>query len=114
MLLLRGEREVEKLAPTLDVWRDCGIEFQTLNAEKARAIEPALRPDTALAQALHFAQDDVGNCRQFTLLLKQEAERLGVEFYFNTLFNLCLAPPPPFCKPRNAVRNSMQWSFAQD
>lgn len=84
MLLLRGERDVEKLANTLHVWRDCGLEFQTLSAEQARAIEPALRPDTALTQALYFAQDDVGNCRQFTLLLKQEAERLGVEFHFNT------------------------------
>ena len=84
MVLLRSEREAQALAPSLHVLRSEGFEFQTLNAEEARAIEPALRPDTHLTQALYFAQDEVGNCRQFTLLIKQEAERLGVEFHFNT------------------------------
>jgi D-amino-acid dehydrogenase len=34
--------------------------------------------------AVHLPEDEVGNCRQFALLLKNEAQRRGVEFSFNT------------------------------
>ena len=94
MLLLRGEREVENVRTSLAVLRDAGVEFQTLTADQARIIEPALRPDTTLTQALYFSQDDVGNSRQFSLLLKQEAEQLGVDFHFNaTIHPLSRATP---------------------
>ena len=84
MVLLRTEREIKLMHDTLQVMRDAGLNFKTLNAEAARNIEPALNPETSLAQAIHFPEDEVGNCRQFTLLLKSEAEALGVKFFFNT------------------------------
>ena len=84
MVLLRTEREIKLMHDTLQVMRDAGLSFKTLNAEEARSIEPALNPETSLAQAIHFPEDEVGNCRQFTLLLKSEAEALGVKFFFNT------------------------------
>jgi D-amino-acid dehydrogenase len=34
--------------------------------------------------AIHLPDDEVGNCRQFALMLKSEAQRRGVEFSFNT------------------------------
>ena len=83
MVLLRSERERQLIAPSLQVLRDAGISIKSLNAEEARTIEPALSPDTALAEAIHFADDEVSNCRQFTLLLKSEAEALGAQFHFN-------------------------------
>ncbi len=84
MVLLRSERQIQLMQDNLQVMRDAGFSFRTLNAAEARGIEPALNPDTPLAQALHFPDDEVGNCRQFTLLLKSEAEALGVKFHFNT------------------------------
>ena len=84
MTLLRTEREVLLMQDSLQIMRDAGVNFKTLNAEEARGVEPALNPETALAQAIHFPDDEVGNCRQFTLLLKSEAEARGVEFHFNT------------------------------
>jgi D-amino-acid dehydrogenase len=84
MVLLRSEREIQLMQDSLQVLRDAGLSFKTLTDEQARDIEPALNPDTRLAQAIHFPDDEVGNCRQFTLLLKGEAEALGVEFHFNT------------------------------
>ncbi len=84
MLLLRTERDIKLMQDSLQVMRDAGLSFKTLNAEEARGIEPALNPETAMAQAIHFPEDEVGNCRQFTLLLKSEAESLGVEFHFNS------------------------------
>ena len=83
MVLLRTEREVKLMQPSLQVLRDAGLSFKSLNAEEARGVEPALNPETALAQAIHFPEDEVGNCRQFTLLLKNEAESLGATFHFN-------------------------------
>jgi D-amino-acid dehydrogenase len=88
MVLLRTEREIQLMQDGLQVMRDAGLSFKTLTAEDARGIEPALNPETALAQAIHFPEDEVGNCRQFTLLLKSEAETLGVKFHFNT----CVLP----------------------
>ncbi len=84
MVLLRSERESRLMQDSLKVMRDAGLSFKTLSAEEARNIEPALKPETALAQAIHFPEDEVGNCRQFALLLKNEAESLGVKFHFNT------------------------------
>jgi len=84
MLLLRTGREIQLMQDGLQVMRDAGLSFKTLSAEEARGIEPALNPETALAQAIHFPDDEVGNCRQFTLLLKSEAESLGVKFHFNS------------------------------
>ena len=84
MVLLRSERESNLMQDSLQVMRDAGLSFKTLNANEARAIEPALNPETALLQAIQFPEDEVGNCRQFTLLLKNEAESLGVTFHFNT------------------------------
>lgn len=84
MLLLRTERDIKLMQDGLQVMRDAGLSFKTLSAEEARGIEPALNPETAMAQAIHFPEDEVGNCRQFTLLLKSEAESLGVKFHFNS------------------------------
>ena len=84
MVLLRNERESKLMQASLEVLRDAGLGFKTLNAEQDRAIEPALNPETTLAQAIHFPDDEVGNCRQFTLLMKSEAESLGTKFHFNT------------------------------
>lgn len=83
MVLLRSERERQLIAPSLQVMRDAGLTVKSLSAEEARAIEPALNTETALAEAIHFADDEVSNCRQFTLLLKGEAEALGAKFHFN-------------------------------
>ena len=84
MVLLRTDRETQLMQDSLQVMRDAGLGFKTLTSDEARNIEPALNPETELAQAIHFPDDEVGNCRQFTLLLKAEAEVLGVKFHFNT------------------------------
>jgi D-amino-acid dehydrogenase len=84
MVLLRSERESQLMQASLEVMRDAGLSFKSLSSDEARQIEPALNPNTALAQAIYFPDDEVGNCRQFTLLLKAQAETLGVKFHFNT------------------------------
>ena len=84
MVLLRGEKDRKLAQPGLQVLRDCGVVFQEIGPAEARAIEPAINPDTEFAGAVHLPDDEVGNCRQFALLLKNEAQASGVNFEFNT------------------------------
>ena len=84
LVLLRSARDLALAQPSLQVLRDLGVAFQQLTAQQARLAEPALNPDTAFAAAILCPDDGVGNCRQFALMLKNEAQRLGVEFHFGT------------------------------
>jgi D-amino-acid dehydrogenase len=83
MVLLRSEKDRKMVQPGLDVLREAGVKFQEIDAERARTIEPALNPDTAFLGAVHLPEDEVGNCRQFALLLKNQAQALGAHFEFN-------------------------------
>lgn len=83
LVLLRSKREKKLVQAGLEVLRDAGAAFREIDADEARKIEPALSHETALAGAIHLPDDEVANCRQFALLLKWEAEALGVQFHFN-------------------------------
>ena len=84
LVLLRTERDLKMAQPSLQVLRDAGVTFKQLAPDQARAVEPALNPDTAFAGAIQLPDDEVGNCRQFALMVKNEAQRIGVSFRFNT------------------------------
>lgn len=83
LVLLRAEADARMVEPGLQVLRDAGVAFRQVGSDEARKIEPALNPDTPLLGAVHLPDDEVANCRQFALLLKTEAQRLGVSFEFN-------------------------------
>ncbi|HVE54759.1 MAG TPA: D-amino acid dehydrogenase [Ramlibacter sp.] len=83
MVLLRSERDRRLVQPGLQVLRDAGVKFQEIDAEQTRRIEPAINADTEFLGAVHLPDDEVGNCRQFALLLKNEAQGLGARFEFN-------------------------------
>lgn len=83
MVLLRTEKDHRLMQPGLQVLRDTGIAFSEITPDQARGIEPALRLETSLVGAVHWPDDEVANCRQFALLLKNEAQRMGVKFEFN-------------------------------
>ena len=83
MVLLRTDKDHQLVQPGLQVLRDAGVPFGEITASQARSIEPALNLEMPLAGAIHLPDDEVANCRQFALLLKNEAQRLGVKFEFN-------------------------------
>ncbi|MDP3170600.1 MAG: D-amino acid dehydrogenase [Polaromonas sp.] len=83
LVLLRAEADARMVEPGLQVLRDAGVAFRQVGSDDARKIEPALNPDTAFLGAVHLPDDEVANCRQFALLLKTEAQSLGVNFEFN-------------------------------
>jgi D-amino-acid dehydrogenase len=83
MVLMRSEKDRKLLQPGLQVLRDAGVKFAEVDAAQARKLEPALNPDMEFAGAVHLPDDEVGNCRQFALLLKNQAQQLGARFDFN-------------------------------
>ncbi|MDB5942775.1 MAG: D-amino-acid dehydrogenase [Ramlibacter sp.] len=84
MVLLRSETDSKLVQPGLQVLRDAGVAFREIDAAQARVLEPALNPDAQFLGAVHLPDDEVGNCRQFALLIKSQAQRLGVDFQFNS------------------------------
>ena len=84
-VLLRSEKDRCMVQPGLQMLREAGVAFREINADEVRKIEPAINSDTQFLGGLHLPDDEVANCRQFALLLKQEAQRNGVRFEFNTL-----------------------------
>ncbi len=95
MVLLRSAKDAAMVQPSLQVLRNAGVAFNELDAAAARMIEPALNMDTHFHGAVHLPQDEVGNCRQFALLLKDVARGLGVDFQFNTVVHQVHAGPKP-------------------
>ena len=62
---------------------ELGVAPVVLDAAGCRAIEPGLNPATPLHAGIYSKDDEVGNCREFTHLLRKEAERAGARFRFN-------------------------------
>ncbi len=83
-VLLRSEKDSRLVRPGLQVLRDAGVAFSEINAEAVRKLEPAINPDTEFLGGIHLPDDEVANCRQFALLLKDKARDLGVKFEFST------------------------------
>ena len=83
-VLLRSEKDSRLVQPGLQVLRDAGVAFSEISAEAVRKIEPAINPDTEFMGGIHLPDDEVANCRQFALLLKDEVRNIGVNFEFNT------------------------------
>lgn len=80
--LLRSERDMQLMQSVLQFLGEQDIAHRLLDADMARKIEPALHPQTPLAGGLYFPQDESGNCPLFTRQLRQQAQAMGVEFYF--------------------------------
>ncbi len=84
LVLLRSEKDRRLVQPGLDFLREAGVAFTEINADQVRAIEPAISTDIQFLGAINLCDDGAANCRQFALLLKSKAQRIGVKFEFNT------------------------------
>ncbi len=84
LVLMRSERDLSAAQNSLTQMAQMGINAQTLTAEECLRKEPGLNPDTRLHGGVHLSQGESGNCRQFTHLMRIEAQRLGVQFRFHT------------------------------
>jgi D-amino-acid dehydrogenase len=95
MVLLRTARDHQLVQPSLQVLRDAGVAFRQLEPDQARLVEPALDTETPFVAAIQLPEDEVGNCRQFAILLKNAAQRIGEQFRINTSVRAIGSGPQP-------------------
>lgn len=84
LLILPTESSHKAIQPTLAALKENGVPFKELLPTEISKVEPSLNIAQPIHSAIHLPNDGVGNCRQFGLLLKNEAQKLGVKFSFNT------------------------------
>jgi D-amino-acid dehydrogenase len=64
---------------------DLGIPVRVLGPQDAARIEPALVPTLgSIVGALHYPDEEIGDCRKFTQLVAHLGARLGIEFRYGT------------------------------
>ncbi|MBV9890974.1 MAG: FAD-dependent oxidoreductase, partial [Rhizobacter sp.] len=123
LVLLRSDREMALAEAGARALAELGAQPAVLDAAACRAIEPGLNPDTPLVGGLYSRDDEVGNCREFTHLLRREAARAGARFRFNAhveairagsrpTLRVLQAPPDPRDEALRA-RDSSGWSDTQ-
>ncbi|MFZ2649237.1 MAG: FAD-dependent oxidoreductase [Burkholderiaceae bacterium] len=81
LVLLREESEFEQARPSMALLHSMGVTFKELDGAGCRAVEPALHAEQALSGGIYLPDDEVGNCRQFAQLLRDDAEKRGAEFH---------------------------------
>jgi len=85
LLLLSKNADERRMQPLLKRLERLGVSCDRCTSTQVRASELGLNPTAALHGALRLPADSTSNGRLYTQLLRQEAERLGVRFSFNTL-----------------------------
>jgi D-amino-acid dehydrogenase len=108
LVLLRSDKERKAVAPSLQFLRETGVLFKELDAAAARVVEPALCADTPLQSAIHLPHDEAGNCRQFALLLRAEAQKLGAKFEFDTAVDWPTAQNPRLLRLNRFAHGMLQ------
>lgn len=98
LVLLRSEEDLKQARSGLELLRAAEIRYAEIDAAQARHIEPALSAQTPLAGAIHLPDDEVGNCRQFTLLLRERARARGVRFAFRAKVTALVMTPSPMVR----------------
>ncbi len=95
LLLWRHAKDQKAATPLLARLQERQVPHRALEPAGCREIEPGLNPDTPLAGGIHLPQDEAANARQFSQALKQEAQRLGVQWHFNAdVLRIEPGPPP--------------------
>ncbi|MFM7697632.1 MAG: FAD-dependent oxidoreductase [Limnohabitans sp.] len=80
LLVCKHERDLKNHQLQLDLLSDSGIPFRKLDQEQTLRVEPSLSSEQSFYCAVMFPNDTVANCRQFSLLAKQQASLLGANF----------------------------------
>ena len=95
LVLLRSPKDAALVQPGLASLTELKTRFDMLDAAQCRRVEPGLDTQTPLHAGIYLPDDEVGNCRQFAMLLRNEAQRLGARFRLNTDVQRILPGPIP-------------------
>ena len=83
LLLVPSVADHKRLQAGLARLKELGLAFKELTPEEARLVEPGLGHAVTLHSAIHLPGDELVNCRQYALLLRDVAANAGVRFHFN-------------------------------
>ncbi len=83
LLVFSSDASAKQFQPTLAILKSHGIVLKELSQTELSTVEPALASFYPLHSGIYLPNDRVGNCRQFGLLMKSEAQDMGVQFVFN-------------------------------
>ncbi len=89
LLLFKTEAAQQEQQKKLELLKALGTVGKVMTPAEVRVVEPALGADLKFHSGVFFAQDEVGNCRQFAHLLKGQLLEAGTEFHFNTPVTAC-------------------------
>ena len=95
LVLLRSARDLALAEPGIRALTELGVAPQVLDAAACRLVEPGLSTETPLHAGIYSKDDEVGNCREFTHLLRKEAARRGVRFRFEAQVDRIVAGARP-------------------
>ncbi|MEO6364311.1 MAG: FAD-dependent oxidoreductase [Caldimonas sp.] len=95
LVLLRSPQDLALAEPGIRALAELGAAPEVLDAAACRRVEPGLNPAAALHAGIYSRDDQVGNCREFTHLLRKEAARAGVRFCFGAQVVALAAGPEP-------------------
>lgn len=84
MVVSRSAAESHRLLSGLALLDQLGVRHQRLTADECRALELGLNPQAPLNGAVRLMDEGAGNSREFAHLIKQQAQRHGAHFAFNT------------------------------
>ena len=84
LVLSRSAADTQRLDDALAVLARLGVAHRRLTPDECLGVEPGLTPQSLPDAAVHLPQEGTANCREFTQLMRQHAERLGVRFVFHT------------------------------
>jgi D-amino-acid dehydrogenase len=82
--VFRTERDIAEAKTVLDLLQESGVAHQLVDADGARAIEPALGKRAGLAGGLYLPKGESGNSPLFAKHMKQVAQSIGVHFHFTS------------------------------
>jgi D-amino-acid dehydrogenase len=84
LVLWRLERDADQARSSMQQMKELGVACRELTPDQARALEPALNPETPLHGAVELGGEAAANCREFALSIRVEAQQLGCRFVFST------------------------------
>ena len=83
LVLLRSPQDLARARHALKLLAEGPTRFKLVDAARCRSVEPGLNPEMPLHAGIYLPDDEVGNCRQFTMLMRHEAQRFGADFRFH-------------------------------
>ncbi|WP_408158404.1 FAD-dependent oxidoreductase [Herbaspirillum lusitanum] len=80
--LFRHAADAARIPQLLEAAQQSELKHKAVDAEAIRLLEPAFASGAALAGAIHYPQDQAGNCVLFAKQMRLAAQELGVVFHF--------------------------------